>query len=83
MLPIDAVQKPLVLVPPGILLDAFDNLVLETEHRREHTVRETRALAAIRDALLPKLVSGELRVTALQPASAHDHRPAPVGTHGA
>ncbi len=80
MLPVDAVQKPLVLVPPGALLEAFDNLVLETEHRREQTVRETRALADIRDALLPKLVSGELRVTALEPAREPDERLASVGS---
>jgi hypothetical protein len=32
------------------------------ESRKEHTIVECRALAALRDALLPRLLSGELRV---------------------
>ena len=62
MLPTDAVQKPMVSVPPRVLLEAFDALALCLEHRREQTVRESRTLGDIRDALLPKLVSGEIRV---------------------
>ena len=83
MLPMDAMQKPLVLVPPRALIEAFDGLAVEIEHRREHSVRESRALGVIRDALLPKLVSGELRVNGLETASVHDDPPAPVGMHGA
>ncbi len=83
MLPMDAMQKPLVLVPPRALIEAFDGLAVEIEHRREHSVRESRALGVIRDALLPKLVSGELRVTGLGRASAHDDRPAPAATYEA
>ncbi|MCY3820705.1 MAG: restriction endonuclease subunit S [Gammaproteobacteria bacterium] len=83
MLPMDAMQKPLVLVPPRALIEAFDGLAVEIEHRREHSVRESRALGVIRDALLPKLVSGELRVTGLEPASAYDDRSAPAARHEA
>ena len=62
MLPIDAVQKPIVAVPSGLLLDAFDGLVSRVDHRREGAVRESRTLSGLRDALLPKLVLGEIRV---------------------
>ncbi len=62
MLPIDAVQKPMVSVPPRALLEAFDALALGLEYRREQAVRESRTLAASRETLLPKLISGETRV---------------------
>ena len=83
MLPMDAVQKPMVLVPPRALLETFDALALDLEHRREQTVRESRSLGVVRDALLPKLVSGEMRVAGLEAPSGHPGLPAAVGTHGA
>ncbi len=54
MLPMDAVQKPMVVVPPKGLLDAFDVLALHLEHRREEAVRDSRILGVLRDALLPR-----------------------------
>ena len=83
MLPMDAVQKPMVLVPPRALLETFDALALDLEHRREQTVWESRSLGVVRDALLPKLVSGEVRVAELEAPSGHPGLPAAVGTHGA
>jgi type I restriction enzyme S subunit len=62
MLPIDGVQKPQVVCPPRPLVAAFDSLALNAEKRREEMVSESRTLAALRDALLPRLISGELRV---------------------
>ena len=62
MLPIDGVQKPPVVCPPARLVAAFDSLVLNAEGRREEMISESRTLAALRDALLPKLISGELRL---------------------
>jgi len=44
---------------------------------------EVSTLTALRDALLPKLVSGELRVTGLEPPKGHDDLPAAVEAHGA
>jgi type I restriction enzyme S subunit len=41
---------------------AFDALATNVEHRREEIVAESRTLAALRDALLPKLIRGEIRV---------------------
>jgi type I restriction enzyme, S subunit len=62
MLPIDGLQKPQIVIPPSALVEAFDQLTTQTEERREEMVLESRTLAATRDALLPKLISGELRV---------------------
>jgi type I restriction enzyme S subunit len=64
MLPIDGVQQPLVACPPSPLVSVFTTLALHVERRREEMISESRALAALRDALLPKLLSGELRVRA-------------------
>lgn len=62
MLPIDGVQKPLILCPPAELVSAFDSVAMNAVHRREELISESRTLTALRDALLPKLISGELRV---------------------
>ena len=83
MLPIDGVQRPPIAVPPKDLVEAFDLVTSRSEHRREQTVRESWTLAVLRDTLLPKLVSGELRVNAAGPAFARDDRPASVGAHEA
>ena len=62
MLPIDGVQQPQTLVPPSALVAAFDGLANQTKLRHEEMVVESRTLAALRDTLLPRLISGELRV---------------------
>ncbi|MBI3785549.1 MAG: restriction endonuclease subunit S [Deltaproteobacteria bacterium] len=50
-----------VLVPPP-LLEVFEQRVAPTLQRILKGTVESRALAALRDTLLPKLISGELRV---------------------
>ena len=62
MLPIDGVQQPRIPVPPRALVDAFDAVVSCSERRREQVVCESQTLSILRDELLPRLVSGELRV---------------------
>jgi type I restriction enzyme S subunit len=62
MLPLDGVQKPLIVLPPRTLVQAFDALGLRSDRRREEMVSESRTHSALRDTLLPKLISGELRV---------------------
>jgi type I restriction enzyme S subunit len=57
----DFMSFPLV-VPPQQIREAFDDLTAPTYERIISNVRESRILAAIRDALLPKLLKGELRV---------------------
>ena len=55
--------RPLpVAVPSANVLDAFTKLASPYYRRIAANLRESRTLAAIRDALLPKLMSGEIRV---------------------
>ena len=51
-----------MLVPPREVLEQFDAQVRPLYDRIVVNVRHARTLAALRDALLPKLVSGEIRV---------------------
>lgn len=50
------------VVPPRGLVVEFERRLAPIDGRIEAIEHETRTLAALRDALLPKLVSGELRV---------------------
>jgi type I restriction enzyme S subunit len=52
-----------VAVPPQPIATAFGEAVTPLFARASAAFRESRSLAALRDALLPKLVSGELRVS--------------------
>lgn len=51
-----------IVVPPDGLLDTFNSLADPVRHRQDVCVREALTLAEMRDALLPRLLSGELRV---------------------
>ena len=51
-----------VLYPPFEVQQAFVQLLKPCWARREQNNNATRTLAALRDTLLPKLISGELRV---------------------
>jgi len=51
-----------VVMPSAKVMSAFDRLARTTYERIVESARESRTLAALRDALLPKLISGELRV---------------------
>ena len=73
---------PLV-VPSGGVASAFGAVVGAIRERLVQSAAEMQLLAGLRDTLLPRLVSGELRVTGLEPPSVHDDRPAPVATHEA
>ncbi len=73
---------PLV-VPPADVASAFTVVVGGLRRRLVQSAREMQVLSDLRDTLLPKLVSGELRVTGLEPASVRDDRPTSVGAHGA
>ncbi|SEH13669.1 restriction endonuclease subunit S [Thermoleophilum album] len=50
------------LIPPDPVLDAFDRLLMPLTDRLFSACLESRTLAALRDTLLPKLISGELLV---------------------
>ena len=51
-----------VTLPPATMRDAFGAICGPLLDRMEASKREARALAALRNALLPKLISGELRL---------------------
>lgn len=56
------IDRFMVVVPERPTLAAFNRLCQPLYDRIVVGKRESRALAALRDALLPKLVSGELRI---------------------
>jgi len=57
--------RPLpVVVPPPSVLAEFTKQIEPLHRRVVSNLHESRTLAALRDALLPKLLSGELRVPA-------------------
>ena len=62
MLPIDGLQSPLVVVPPSVIVSAFDGFAEAARKRHGEMIDESRTLSTLRDTLLPKLISGELRV---------------------
>jgi type I restriction enzyme S subunit len=51
-----------VVFPPHPLLAEFERRVAPIFQRMLNSTLESRTLAALRDTLLPKLISGELRV---------------------
>ncbi len=51
-----------VVVPPSTIGEAFEQVVRPTLERIRGNLFECRALVALRDTMLPKLISGELRV---------------------
>ena len=62
MLPIDALRIPEIVVPPIQLVTTFSTIAEAARIRREQFIEESRSLAAQRDALLPRMVSGTARV---------------------
>ena len=72
----------LCVVPPDrVIVRVSDMLggLLERQVANEVAIR---ILVALRDTLLPRLVSGELRVNTTEPACRSDGRPALVEAHG-
>ena len=52
---------PVVLPSPSIL-SAFEELVSVTEEQRSRNASMAETLATLRDTLLPRLISGQLRL---------------------
>ena len=50
------------IIPPTLDIKHFDNLVSPIFNKIYQTEQESRRLASLRDALLPRLMSGELKV---------------------
>jgi type I restriction enzyme S subunit len=55
-----------VIVPPQSLLGYFHKVARELFTRHDKSADESSTLAALRDTLLPKLISGELRLRAAE-----------------
>lgn len=51
-----------LVLPPDSLATAFSGLIDPITKRIVANIHESHALAELRDSLLPKLISGELRV---------------------
>ena len=62
----DSILNLSVIVPPSSIVVVFDRLAEGPLARTLECRRESRTLSALRDALLPKLISGELRVRDVQ-----------------
>jgi type I restriction enzyme S subunit len=61
-IPVEALQKPRFAVPPRAVVEETDALVTPLHDRAEAAEDESETLAQLRDTLLPKLISGELRL---------------------
>jgi len=59
---VDSILNLAVVVPPSPIVAAFDHSAARLLARTLESRRDSRTLAALRDTLLPKLISGELRV---------------------
>lgn len=55
-----------VVIPPSEELDAFNELIRPMFDQIRQNQDQNKALAAMRDALLPKLMSGEVDISAIQ-----------------
>ena len=62
MLPKDALEMPMLVVPPAELVKKFTALAEAAHEQFEDNIQQSRTLATLRDTLLPKLLSGELSV---------------------
>lgn len=56
------VYSNLQLLPPAPVVEAFDRQVKVLFDKRHQNDLESRTLAGLRDALLPKLISGQMRI---------------------
>jgi type I restriction enzyme S subunit len=52
-----------LVVPPREVLDDFDEIVLPMRHKCAAILKQIKTLADLRDTLLPRLISGQLRLS--------------------
>ena len=62
MLPVDALRIPPTVIPPIQVLTTFSTISKTARMRQEFLVTEYQRLAAQRDVLLPKLMSGQVKL---------------------
>jgi type I restriction enzyme S subunit len=63
MLAIDGLQRPEFKLPPENKVIEFSQFVKSCWQRKENNQKQIQTLETLRDTLLPKLMSGEVRVT--------------------
>jgi len=61
-IPVDAFSSYFIALPPGAVLSAFSSAAKPAFKRISVANQEARTLSLLRDSLLPKLISGEIRV---------------------
>ncbi|MBD2387824.1 restriction endonuclease subunit S [Cylindrospermum sp. FACHB-282] len=55
-------QEVKLIIPTDLIIKFFDAQIQVLDNRISHNGQESRTLTAIRDSLLPKLISGQIRV---------------------
>jgi type I restriction enzyme S subunit len=68
--PTGSVKALPLVAPPRPVLDAYESALKPMLHGLTHLVTSSETLAALRDALLPKLLSGELQVQNIEAEAA-------------
>ena len=63
MLPADALRLPITVVPPERVIDVFSRISKTARTRQEKFIQESQVLTEQRDNLIPKLVSGDFRIS--------------------
>ena len=64
--PVQALSQYKLPVPPRPVAQSFGNVVRPLVQRASEAVSQSRLLSALRDTLLPKLISGEVRVKQIE-----------------
>jgi type I restriction enzyme S subunit len=62
MLSLDGLQKPRFVLPPKQIVEHFGKLFEPIQRQLELAHDQNLTLATLRDTLLPKLISGDLRI---------------------
>jgi type I restriction enzyme, S subunit len=70
MLPPDSLQRPRLAVPPASLVQVFDRTISPIFAKQEQLQLGSETLAQLRDVLLPKLMSSEIRLKEAEKAVA-------------
>ncbi|MEI7843735.1 MAG: restriction endonuclease subunit S [Gallionellaceae bacterium] len=71
--PVTYLRQLAMVVPPLALLKIFDAAASGIHLRMAHNDQQSHTLATLRDALLPKLLSGEVKVPEIQSTSHQPH----------
>ncbi len=79
----DAVASFRFALPPSRLMERFGRIADSLRRQIQANASTIRLLTDLRNTLLPKLVSGELRIPRREWEGMHQDRPTPVVTHDA